>query len=138
MKVEVSSHGIKVFKSKNGKSITVTSDKFADAAKAINDSRAQERIALVACAGDALSDYQPSEIPEIRGAYAKLATSNVVLAIRLWREGMAECNAYIRDTQFDQGVKVTVKMPKILNGEWTLDENGNITGGQASGGAVRI
>jgi hypothetical protein len=49
--------------------------------------------------------------------FAELSKSNIVLAIRLWREGMAECSEYIRNRDFDTGIKVTVKVPKILNGE---------------------
>jgi hypothetical protein len=145
MKTEVSSHGpngeVKVSKIRKGKSdtvtgITVTSDKFAVAARALYDSRAQERIAMGE-ARDTLVGHKPSEVAEVRGTYGKLAASNVVLAIRLWRAGIAECNDYIRNTAFEKGITVTVKVPKILDGEWTCDERGNIIGGHASGGMVR-
>jgi hypothetical protein len=113
------SPSVTVSTSKNGKSITVTSDKFALAASAVRDSQSQERI-IMGVGGQAFADCAPSDKTAMRDMYAELSKSNIVLAFRLWREGMAECNEYIRNHDFDTGVKVTVKVPKILNGELKL------------------
>jgi hypothetical protein len=127
MKTEMLSHrvspSVTVSTSKDGKSITVTSDKFALAASAVRDSQRQERI-VMGVGGQALVDCAPSEKTAVLDMYGKLSLSNIALAFRLWREGMAECSEYIRNNNFDTGTKVTVKAPKILTGELSLGSFG--------------
>jgi hypothetical protein len=144
MKTEMLSHkvspSVTVSTSKNGKSITVTSDKFALAAGAVRDSQRQE-MSVMGVRGQAFADCTPSEKTAMRDMFAKLSLANIVLAIRLWREGMAECSEYIRNRNFDPGIKVTVKVPKILNGELNLgsfEENAPASKVEKSPGVLPI
>jgi hypothetical protein len=134
---------VHVNRSKNGKVITLESDKFEYAAQAIYDSFGQERVATggkyrAFNSDSALYGYSQKEIPRVMDMNAKLAMANVTMGIRLWREGLQECNNYIKTTHFEQGTKVTIKLPKILDGELTLDEGGEVVGGHASGNKIQL
>jgi hypothetical protein len=129
--------------SKNGKSISVTSDKFEFAAQAIYDSRRQNRVAsggrYRAFNSDSpLHGYSESEIPSIMKMNQSLATSNVALAFRLWREGLLECSDFVKSTHFNQGINVRVKLPKVLDGELELDEEGRVIGGHTNGSPIHM
>jgi hypothetical protein len=81
------SPSVTVSTSKDGKSITVTSDKFALAASAVRDSQRQE-MSVIGVRGQAFADCAPSGKTAKRDMDGELSLANIVLAIRLWREGL--------------------------------------------------
>jgi len=133
--------GVQTVKSKDGKKITVTSDKFEMASQAIYDSFKQERASASQYhkfnADSPFFGYGSKDVESIQVMNGKLARANVVMAFRLWHEGMGECNNYIKSTHFDSGVSVRVKLPKVLDGEWEIDEGGIVVGGHASGNSIQ-
>jgi len=134
---------VSAIRSKDGKRVHVISDKFEIAAAALYDSFKQERASAQNKyykfnADSPFFGYGSKDVEAVSKMNAQLCVANVTMALRLWREGMWECNNYIKSNHFEKDVRVTVKVPKVLDGEWILDEGGKVVGGHASGNVIQM